>query len=181
MNNACAACLIAAVLVLAAHAMGPSATVLSALGEQDDPVAKITPPANVAEARARAILLHETIEGALQVMHRDFFDEEDSRVIPSASLEDVFEELSRQFNVKASWLIVETDVVNVDHQPQDKFEHDAVGVLASGKHRHEATLDKLYRYAGAIKLHSQCLKCHVKQRTSTKERTAGLLLSMPLP
>jgi hypothetical protein len=171
MRNASSVCLIVAVLLLAVRAMG----------EQDDATTEIAPPATVIEARARAILLHETIEGALQVMHRDFFDEEDSRLIPSASLEDVFEELSRQFNVKARWLIVETDAVNVDHKPQDKFEHDAVSVLASGKHRHEATEENLYRYAGAIKLHSQCLKCHVKQRSSTKERTAGLLLSMPLP
>ena len=181
MNNACAVCLIVAVLILSARAISPIAMGPIAMSEQSDTAAEIAPPATVVEARARAILLHETIEGALQVMHRDFFDEEDSRMIPSASLEDVFEELSRQFNVKARWLIVETDVVNVDHEPQDKFEHDAVGALASGKLRHDATEDNLYRYAGAIKLHSQCLKCHVKQRTSTEERTAGLLLSMPMP
>ncbi|MFV1995493.1 MAG: hypothetical protein ACC661_08650, partial [Verrucomicrobiales bacterium] len=52
-------------------------------------------PATVAEARGRARLLHETIHGALQVMHRDFFDPEDRHRIPSASLEDVFDELAR--------------------------------------------------------------------------------------
>lgn len=30
-------------------------------------------PATTSEARARARLLHETIHGALQVVHRDFF------------------------------------------------------------------------------------------------------------
>lgn len=51
-------------------------------------------PATVAEARDRARLLHETIHGALQVMHRDYFRDDAKLTIPSKSLEDVFQELS---------------------------------------------------------------------------------------
>lgn len=140
----------------------------------------ISPPTSVTEARARARLLHESIHGALQVIHRDFFHEEDTRAIPSASLEDVFKELSESYNVDLKWLIVETDNVNVDHQPQDDFEKAAVEALKDGKPRYEALENERYRFAGAIRLASQCLKCHVQNRTSTEDRTAGLLISMPL-
>ena len=132
------------------------------------------------EARARAKLLHEAIRGTLQVVHRDFFDEDDAHAIPSASLEDVFHAMSESYDVELKWLIVETDVVNVDHQAEDEFEKDAVKALKSGKPMHEAVLAERYRFAGPIRLASQCLKCHVKNRKSTEDRTAGLLISMPL-
>ena len=143
-------------------------------------VEAIAQPATIAEARGRAILFHETIAGALQVVHRDFFDDENAHAIPSASLEDVFHELLKTHNVNVRWLIVDTDVVNVDHKAQDEFEKNAAKSLAKGSPRFEATEGKLYRYAGSIRLASQCLKCHVKDRISTDERTAGLLISMPL-
>src|SRR5690606_4565367 len=54
----------------------------------------IPAPTSVAEARARARLLHESIHGTLQVVHRDFFDEDQSHTIPSASLEDMFVEMA---------------------------------------------------------------------------------------
>ncbi|WP_404308794.1 c-type heme family protein [Neorhodopirellula lusitana] len=135
---------------------------------------------SIHEARARAMLLHESIRGTLQVVHRDFFDEDNAREIPSASLEDVFAELAASYDVKLKWLIVETDIVNVDHQPEDLFEKEAVIALKQGKQSHEGVVDSRYRFAGPIRLASQCLKCHVKQRTSTEDRTAGLLISMPL-
>jgi hypothetical protein len=141
---------------------------------------RIPPPTTLAEARARAMLLHETIHGSLQVMHRDFFEEDESRSIPSASLEDVFRELARSYDVQLKWLIVDTDVVNVDHRPQDEFEKMAAKALAKGKPQFELANNDRYRYAGPIRLASQCLKCHVRSRTSTEDRTAGLVISMPL-
>jgi len=147
---------------------------------RDRPSASIPPPTTVIEARARARLLHESIRGVLQVVHRDFFDEENVHAIPSASLEDVFHELSRSYDVDLKWLIVETDIVNIDHQPEDGFEKAAVNELKAGKAQHEAVEDQRYRFAGPIRLASQCLKCHVKNRKSTEDRTAGLLISMPL-
>ena len=140
----------------------------------------------VSEARIRARILHETIRGTLQIMHRDFFDEDDAHAIPSASLEDVFSELSRSYDVDVKWLVVNTDVVNVDHKPEDEFERNAVKALASGKTNFESTVpsktlgQSRYRYAGPIRLRSQCLKCHVKRRTSNEERVAGLVISMPI-
>lgn len=132
------------------------------------------------ELRQRAELLHEVIHGSLQVMHRDFFNEEDPVAIPSASLEDVFEALKERHNVEARWLIVETDAVNVDHKPSDEFEHAAVAALKDGADAFDRVEANAYRYAGAIPLGSQCLKCHVKLRTDNKPRTAGLLLRFPL-
>lgn len=142
--------------------------------------------ATVAEARFRAKLLHETIRGTLQVMHRDFFDEDNAHAIPSASLEDVFDELSRAYDTKVKWLVVNTDAVNVDHKPVDAFERQAVKALAAGKKSYEATESDAvskqtrFRYAGPIRLRSQCLKCHVKRRLSNEDRVAGLTISMPV-
>ncbi|MCA9138593.1 MAG: DUF3365 domain-containing protein [Planctomycetales bacterium] len=146
----------------------------------------INPARSVDEARGRARLLHETIRGTLQVMHRDFFDEDDARAIPSSSMEDVFKELSRGYDVDVKWLVVNTDIVNVDHQPADPFERDAAKALAKGKPSYETTESSdgkpgyRFRYAGPIHLRSQCLKCHVKRRTSNDDRVAGLVISMPL-
>ncbi|QDT04825.1 hypothetical protein K227x_32220 [Rubripirellula lacrimiformis] len=134
----------------------------------------------IGEARARASLLHEAMRGTLQVVHRDFFDEDNARVIPSQSLEDVFERMGDNFGVDLKWLIVETDSLNFNHEPEDDFERSAVKALKSGVTRHEAVEDGRYRFAGPIRLASQCLKCHVKHRTSTEDRTAGLLISMPI-
>jgi Protein of unknown function (DUF3365) len=136
-------------------------------------------PATVAEARGRARLLYETIRGSLQIVHRDFFIEDES-LIPSHSLEDVFAELERLHNVKVRWLVVNAAILNVDHRPQDQFEMDAVKAIAAGKIQHDETADNEYRFAGRIRLSSQCLKCHVPNRTSTEDRAAGLVIRMPL-
>lgn len=151
-----------------------------AASQDPEPHEVVSPPATIEEARSRAMLLHETIVGMLQVVHRDFFEEDESKAIPSASFEDVFHELSDQFQVKIRWLIVDTDVVNIDHQAQDDFESDAVKSLAKGARQFARVEGKTYRFAGTVRLASQCLKCHVKQRTSTEDRRAGLLISMEL-
>ncbi|WP_235034127.1 c-type heme family protein [Roseiconus lacunae] len=130
------------------------------------------------EARGRARLMHELIHGSLQVMHRDFFDEDDAAAIPSSSLEDVFEEMLQTHHVKIRWLIVDTDIVNVDHEPEDDFEEAAVRALKKGNQRFESVENGRYRYVGAIRLASQCLKCHVKHRADTQDRVAGLSISM---
>ncbi len=139
----------------------------------------IPAPTSIAEARARARLLHESIHGTLQIVHRDFFVE-DKGSIPSASLEDMFEELAKSYQVELKWLVVETDIVNVDHEAVDDFEKAAVVALKAGEPRFEAVEGERYRFAGPIRLASQCLKCHVQHRRDTADRTAGLLISMPL-
>lgn len=140
----------------------------------------ISPPASQAEARSRAMLLHETIHGTLQVVHRDFFIEDESRVIPSASMEDVFQALEDTYDVHLKWLVVETDVVNIDHKPEGDFEKAAVKALAERKPYFDAVEANTYRFAGSIRLSSQCLKCHVRNRKDTEDRTAGLVISMPI-
>ncbi|QDU79088.1 hypothetical protein Pla110_07920 [Polystyrenella longa] len=137
-------------------------------------------PATVEEARGRAKLLHEMAHGALQVMHRDFFLEDESRVIPSASLEDVFEAINESYQVRMKWLIVETDIVNVDHEPATDYERTAAKALAEGKGFFEQADANQYSYTGSIRLASQCLKCHVQDRKDTEPRTAGLVIQMPL-
>ncbi|MDA9858422.1 DUF3365 domain-containing protein [Rubripirellula sp.] len=137
-------------------------------------------PSNVHEARARAKILHELIHGTLQVVHRDFFEEENPLAIPSASMEDVFVEMSRAFGVEIKWLNAGTDVVNVDHEPADEFERSAADRIRKGEPFVDAFNGDQYQYTGSIRLPSQCLKCHVKRRNSNHDRFAGLLISMPV-
>lgn len=137
-------------------------------------------PTTIGEARCRARVLHETIHGALQVVHRDFFDPNQRLSIPSRSLQDVFKELERRFQVKVRWLVVNADAMNVDNKPRDGFERDAVKAIATGKHEYEAVEGDVFRFAGSIRLPSQCLRCHAPRRTSTEDRAAGLLIAMPL-
>ena len=137
-------------------------------------------PATTAEARTRARVLHETIHGVLQVVHRDFFDPTQRLSIPSRSLEDVFKELARSWQLKIHWLAVNADAMNVDNKPRDDFEKEAVKQLASGKPEFETSEGNVYRFAGSIRLSSQCLKCHAPRRTSTADRVAGLVISMPI-
>jgi hypothetical protein len=155
-------------------------------GDENQPTSQskseieISPPSTPEEARSRAKLLHEMVRGALQIMHRDFFDEENAHAIPSASLEDVFHEMGKSYDVQMKWLTVNTDLVNVDHQAKSAFEKAAVTELAAGKQMTEKIEERSYQYAGAIRLGSQCLKCHVQRRTSNEDRTAGVVITMPV-
>ncbi len=59
------------------------------------------------------------IRGALQIMHRDSFDEENSRAIPSASLEDVFHEMGKSYDVQIEWLTTcRAELVATDAETQ---------------------------------------------------------------
>ncbi|AMV32160.1 hypothetical protein VN12_08555 [Pirellula sp. SH-Sr6A] len=138
-------------------------------------------PATVKEARSRAFLMYELINGSLQVMHRDLFDDETPSAIPSSSLDDVFVEMKKSFQVELRWLTVDADVVNVDHQAKTEFEKKAVRELAKGTSYSENVGEGLYQFAGPIRLASQCLKCHVKNRTNTNPRTSGLVITIPMP
>ena len=135
-------------------------------------------PHTVEEARGRARLLHETVHGVLQVVHRDFFDPDERDSIPSDTLEEVFEVVEEYHGVNLRWLGVNAKTMDVEHEPKDQFERDAVKALASGDEAFERLERGRYRYAGAIQLHNQCLKCHVPNRTSLEDRTAGLVISM---
>ncbi|MGB7327037.1 MAG: DUF3365 domain-containing protein [Rubripirellula sp.] len=152
----------------------------SNLAKPEAELPAIAAPASADEARDRAKLLHEIFRGTLQVVHRDLFDEDNGFAIPSRSLEDVFSELSLSYQVDVKWLIVNTDVLNIDHVAETDFEKQAVKFLAKGQTAFEQVTENRFQYAGAITLQSQCLKCHVKRRSSNENRTAGLLISMPI-
>jgi hypothetical protein len=177
--------------VIVAAACLASALGMLAFGGEDSPGA--TQPAGpaapataaeadeVAEARLRSRLLHETIHGSLQVMHRDFFRDGDGRQpIPSESMEDVFAELERTWQVKVRWLGVNAKVMKAAHRPATPFDELAVKAIADGGEMFEATADGVYQYAGKINLGNACLGCHVPGRTSLEDRKAAVVISMPL-
>ena len=138
------------------------------------------PPREIREARARARLLHEALNGALQVIHRDFFREGEHMAIPSESLTDVFRELERSMKVKVGWLAVNAKAMNPDHRAKSPFEKKAVEAIGSGRETYEAVEGGTYRYAGSVNLGNQCLKCHVPDRQSLEDRKASLVISMQL-
>ena len=153
--------------------------------EGDSDRASESLPISEREALGRARWLHEAMHGALQVMHRDFFgDGEDgegggSLTLPSQSLEDVFKEMARSWEVEVQWLGVNA-TKDIDHEPSDAFEKAAAEALKSGEEEFSAVEQDRFRFVGAIKLQNQCLKCHVPNRTSLEDRVAGLAISFPL-
>jgi hypothetical protein len=135
---------------------------------------------SAAEARGRAELLHETMHATLQIVHHEYFREDEGVTIPAATLKRVFGELARSHSVELRWLAVDAQPMNVDHAAQDAFEREAVRALAAGKESFELAERGTYRRAAAITLASDCLKCHLPNRTSTKARTAALVITMPM-
>ena len=172
--------LLFAIYIVACVGLGLGSLSFAAPGDEEGESAAAAPPATVEEARARALLLHETLHGALQVMHRDFFRADERDVIPSASLEEVFEVLEDYHGVELRWLGVNARTMDSDHKPRDKFEEQAVQALAAGDSDFDAVEDGRFRFAGAIQLHNECLKCHVPHRTTLEDRMAGLLINIPL-
>lgn len=134
----------------------------------------------VAEARDRAELLHETIHGALQVVHHEYYREDEGLAIPASTLKKVFQQLADQKRVSARWLVVDGAAMNTDHLPQTEFERKAAAAISSGKSAYEEVAADVYRRAGSITLKSDCLKCHLPNRKSTEDRSAGLILSIPI-
>ncbi|MCB1229009.1 MAG: DUF3365 domain-containing protein [Verrucomicrobiae bacterium] len=136
-------------------------------------------PTSAEEARGRARILHETIHGALQVMHRDFFGDDEELNLPSQSLEDVFKELTRSFGVEIRWLGINA-TKDIDHKPQDDFEKRAAEAILQGAPEYSAVERGKYRHVGMIKIQNECLKCHVPHRTTLEDRYAGLAITIPL-
>lgn len=137
-------------------------------------------PSNLMEARNRARLLHDALHGTLQTVHRDYYRENEGLKIPAATLKGVFEDLSKSRGVELRWLAIDARAMNVDHEPQSDFDKEAVKAIHGGKEFHEAVDGGRYRYAGAIVLHAECLKCHLPARSSNKARSAALVITMPI-
>ena len=136
------------------------------------------PAAGEAEARAR--LLHAVVEGALRVMHRDFFRRNETRAIPSESLRDVFRALADDHGVQLRWLASPETIMNEDHKARDAFDTAALRALAGGAASHREVREGRLRWAGPIVLRNECLKCHVSGRSSLEDRHAALVIEMPV-
>lgn len=176
-----AAIAIAAGLTLIAIGSGMSPADESGKTSDDaKPVTEDRSLPSVDEARGRAKLLHETIRATLKVVHHEYYREDQKLPIPARTLKSVFRDLASNQQVSLRWLAVNAQAMSVGHNPQDDFERNAVQELSAGKPAHELAENGVYRYAGVITLTSECLKCHLPNRTSTKDRAAGLLISMPV-
>lgn len=138
-------------------------------------------PATLQEAQGRARMLYEAIHGTLQVIHRDYFGDDEELDLPSQSLEDVFKELERTNHVRLHWLVVNGKVMDTDHEAENRFEEKVVEEFdKNGKYTLEAMQGDTYRFAGRIRLRNSCLKCHVPKRESLEERAAALVISIKL-
>ena len=139
-----------------------------------------SPRGTTQQARRQAEILHTSIHATLRVVHDRYYREDEGLPIPAAIMGDVFKELEAEQNVKLRWLAVEGLAMNTDHLPQDTFETEAVKALKSGKPFHEQSENGFYRRAAPITLSSHCLKCHMPDRKSTQDRTAGLMIAIPV-
>jgi hypothetical protein len=150
------------------------------MAEEPRPPAADRPLPAAVEARARAEILHEALHATLQIVHHTYFSEDDGMPIPAATLREVFREMSQRQKVELRWLAVNAQAMNVDHQPRDDFEKDAAKAIAAGQDSYELAENGTYRRAGLITLGSECLKCHLPNRTSNKSRAAALVIAMPM-
>lgn len=134
----------------------------------------------VEAARRQAELLHSAMHSTLQTVHHKLYRNDEGLPLPAAVLTTVFAELEAEQHVKLRWLAVEGQAMNVEHKPKDEFETQAVQALKAGQRSYEETASGVYRRAAAITLTNQCLKCHLPDRKSTEDRTAGLIVAIPV-
>ncbi|RYD37415.1 MAG: DUF3365 domain-containing protein [Verrucomicrobiaceae bacterium] len=147
-------------------------------GLSQDPVPAAKAPPALEEAQTRARLLHSSLGGTLEVMHRDFFRKNESRAIPSASLEDVFRKIEQEWGITLRWLASEATVMNADHTARDEFQKAALLKITRGEKEVMAVENGTLRFAGSIILRNECLKCHVRNRQSLEDRFAALEIRM---
>ena len=137
-------------------------------------------PTTVSEARRQAEILHSTLHSSLRVIHDRYYTEDEGLPIPAAILGEVFRDVEAEQHVKLRWLAVEGLAMNSDHKPADEFERKAAEKLKAGERSHEITGEGVYQRAAPITLSSHCLKCHMPDRKSTRDRVAGLIISIPV-
>lgn len=173
---------IATALTLAT--LGANATPPSNSGEVSNsrPITETKAAAlpSVNEARGRARLLYKTVQAMLQVVHHEYYREDEKLPIPARTFQKVFRELADNQKVELRWLAVTGQAMNQDHNPRNDFEKLAVSAIASGSEEYELAENGVYRHVGVITLTAECLKCHVPNRTNVKNRAAGLVIAMPI-
>ncbi|MBI1325122.1 DUF3365 domain-containing protein [bacterium] len=148
--------------------------------EADSEVKSSKPKRSLEEARREAQVLHTALHSTLQVVHARYYEEDEGLPLPAAMLKDVFAEVEEAHGIRLRWLAVEGQAMNTDHKARDAFEKEAVDALKSGRQDFERSGNGVYRRAGSIVLGNHCLKCHVPDRTKTSDRTAGLIITIPL-
>ena len=114
------------------------------------------------------------------MIHDRYYREDEALPIPAAILGEVFKDVETEQHVKLRWLAVEGLAMNSDHKPTDEFERQAAEKLKAGERFYEITADGVYRRAAPITLSGHCLKCHMPDRKSTRDRVAGLIITIPV-
>lgn len=137
-------------------------------------------PATASEARGRAKLLHEALHATLQIVHHEYYRENEGLPLPAATFTRVFREMEARHGVGLRWIAVTAEAMNVDHKPRTEFEKNAAKALGDGSPEYESVDEGIYRRAGAITLSSECLRCHAPTRSSNKDRAAGLVITLRL-
>ena len=137
-------------------------------------------PVRVAEARRQAELLHAAFHLTLQEIHHEYYRSDQAMTVPAVTMKKIFRELEEQHHLKIRWLAINAQAMNIEHQPQAGFESDAVKAITQGEEQFELVDEGVYHHVRAIALQSECLKCHLPNRTSNKTRLAGLSISIPL-
>ncbi len=132
------------------------------------------------EARRLARVLHTSIHSTLQHVHHRYYRVDERLPLPAAIIRDVFADLEKEHQIKLRWLAVEGQAMRDSHKPTTAFDLEAVKVLSSGKKEFERVEKGVYERAGAITLINECLKCHVPDRKTTENRTAGLVITIPI-
>lgn len=132
-------------------------------------------------ARDRARLMHQVYEATLDVMHQRYFHE-DRSMVPARAMEDIFKEMTRQTDMTARWISVNTEPMSVHHAPANDFEKLAAKAIAEGKPEFEQVEDGVYRRAGPIPLAAGCVGCHagVFAAQSKAPKYAGLIIGIPM-
>jgi hypothetical protein len=134
----------------------------------------------VAEARRQAEQLHAAMHATLQLVHQRYYREDAGLPIPAAVVEEIFTSIEPDQPARLRWLVVEGQAMNTDHIAATPFEQEAVTALKGGADAFERVEGGIYRRAGPITLTNHCLKCHVPDRKSTEDRTAGLIVAIPV-
>jgi len=136
---------------------------------------------SVIVARDRAKIMHDIYAATLDMLHDRYFHR-DRAIVPANAMEDVFSKIKKQSKVEAQWISVNTNPMNIDHEPKSDFEKKAAAEIAAGKSESETVEGGYYRRAGVISLTGGCINCHVgffKDSTKTP-KFAGLVISMPV-
>ncbi|QDT97260.1 c-type heme family protein [Gimesia aquarii] len=137
---------------------------------------------SVEVARERAKLTHSIYATTLEAMHHHYFFHDRANV-PARVMEDMFEDIARQENIKAKWIAVNAKAMSIDHEPESAFEKQAVKEISSGKPTYERVEKGVYRSAFAVSLmNNGCLGCHLGfgANENKKPRFAGLVISIPV-